>query len=161
MNNILLGFSIVIFLFFSCTQKKDQVREDESITVALLEIDSLCLKKKKLVETVLNYPDVIKYSRLKNVRKAFDTIFIIFNDDDINCILPPYIQQGDTLRVTYKNDSINTIEKPFYEFEKMGISGDSAYVYLEFDISGALAYGNLKQTNGQWIPDDNFIIGVR
>ena len=161
MNNILLGFLIVVFLFFSCTQKKDKLRENESTMVALLETDSLCLKKKNLVETVLNYPDVIRYSRLKNVRKAFDTIFIIFDEGDVNCILPPYIQQGDTLKVTYKNDSINTIEKPFYELKKMDITGDSAYIYLEFDISGALAYGSLKRINKQWVPDSNFVTGVR
>ena len=156
-----LFFTIVVFIFLSCIQNKEKAKEDESITTASLEPDPLCLKKKKLVETVLNFPDVIRYSRLRNVRKAFDSIFIIFNEDDLNCILPPYVQQEVTLEVMYKNDSINTVEKPFYEVEKINITGDSAYIHLEFDISGAIAYGSLKQINDQWVPDSNFVIGVR
>jgi hypothetical protein len=160
MKNKAMIYVLIIF-FISCTPKKEQVREGELGTVFLSESDSVCLKKKRLVETVLNFPDVIRYSRLQNVRKAFDTIFIAFNENDMHCILPPYIQQGDTLAVMTENDPINTIKKPIYEVKEMVIIGDSAYVYFEFDITGAIAYGSLRQLNEQWVPDSSFVMGVR
>lgn len=113
------------------------------------------------METILNHPEFIKYSRLQNVKKVFDTIYIVFSKNTFKCILPPYVQQGDTLKVVYNNDSLDTVETPVYELTEMEIKDDSAYVLLKFDISGAIAYGNLKYINEQWVPDSNFVIGVR
>jgi hypothetical protein len=157
-----LFFTIGFLVFLSCIQKRDKKELNEiAITGDLTRADTLCLEKKKLVETVLNLPDVVRYSRLRNVRKAFDTIYIIFNNDDIDCVLTPYIQQGDTLKVINETDSINTIENPVYELIKINIIGNSAYVHLEFDISGAIAFGSLTRLYEEWVPDSTFVTGVR
>lgn len=157
-----LFLAAVIFIFWGCIQNHNREKQSESTAEAFLGPDTLCMKKKELVETILNYPDFIRYSRLRNVRKAFDTIYIIFDRDDLNCILPPYVQQGDTLKVIYKSDSVDTIKEPIYEIKKNDIVSDTtAYIHIEFDVSGAIAYGNLKQIDGQWIPDSDFVIGVR
>lgn len=125
------------------------------------EADPKCIQKKKLVETVLNYPDVIRYSKTQIVRKKFNTIYISFYENDLKCSSPTFIQRGDTLIFRKTNDSINTVKMPVYEFKALDILDDSAYVYFEFDITGAVAYGSLKKINEQWVPGSIFVIGVR
>lgn len=155
MNNQVILSAITIFLM-SCSQiKNHEGRNDKQI----VEPDSLCLKKKKLTEAVLNYPDFVRYSKLLTVKKSFDAIFITF-EDSIDCVFSSYVQQ-EVLELIEKKDSINTIGIPVYEIKALSVSGDSAYVHMEFDITGAIAYGSLLQSNGKWIPDSTFVIGVR
>lgn len=154
--------SIIVSILYACTQEKHNESDAKSITGdVFIEQDSFCLKKNMLIDTVLNHPDVIRFSKLQAVRKAYDTIYINFIKDDINCIKHPYLQKGDTLKVIYTSDSINTRKAPIYEFSKIDIQGDSAYVVLEFDITGALAFGSFKQISGKWLPDSNFVVGFR
>ncbi|UII34894.1 hypothetical protein LVD17_13865 [Fulvivirga ulvae] len=161
MKNISLIFIVVLSVFLCCTHDKKDINSKKPIAMVNIEFDSICLDKKKLIETVLNNPDLIRYSRLKNVKKVFAVILIDFNSDYDDCKLPPYIQGGDTLEIKSEKDSVNTMNIPIYEFKEVNIVGDSAYIYVEFDISGAIAYGSLSRLKGDWVPDSAFIMGVR
>lgn len=58
-------------------------------------------------------------------------------------------------------DSIDTSKEPCYVFVKIEIGHDSAYVHMVLDLTNTLVFGKLYHDQGQWIPDPNFLAGIR
>jgi hypothetical protein len=116
---------------------------------------------KELVETVLNLPGVIKFSKADYIQEKYGNISIYFSQDSIANSIPPIFQNGNPLELVYNLDTVDVAEKPCYVFTKISISNNDAYLYMTFDITGAIAYGNLKYIDGKWSPDKEFIVGVR
>ena len=118
-------------------------------------------KTKQLVETILNLPAVIKFSKTEFIQEKYGPISIYFDQDTIGRNISTIFQRGRSLQLLHRLDSINSEVRPCYVFTKITINHDEAYAYMTFDITGAIAYGNLKYIDGNWLPDKDFVIGVR
>jgi len=118
-------------------------------------------KKIQLVETVLNLPDVIKFSKLEITRKKHGDIYILLKDDEFKDDVPTIIQQGHQLSVLRSLNSIDASDKPCYVFTRMELKGDTAYVQMIFDTTGLLVFGKLNYIGDHWVPDRDFKVGVR
>lgn len=155
-------YVIVILNLFACFDQKSnadkQLAATDSIPTKVQP--NLDEKKIKLVETVLNLPGVIRFSKIEFIRKKYGKVYILLEYTGKNDTLPIIMQSGKPLHVLHSADSI-TEDTPCYIFEKMEILGDSAYIRMKFDITGAMAFGSLKYTDRQWVPDKEFLAGVR
>lgn len=153
--------AVIVFGIIGCFNIKSN-KEDKDL-INDLKSDSILIANKKvqLIETVLNLPDVINVSKLKLIRKEYNKVFILLKDSEFKDIKPSIIQDGYQLIVLNSLDSLDTTKQPCYIFTKMEIKDDTAYVQMIFDITGALAFGKLNYTEGHWIPDKAFTIGVR
>ena len=117
-------------------------------------------RKIELIETILNMPAVMRFSKLEFIRKEYDEISILAKDYEIIDKGPSIRQNGQSLNVLSSADSIPD-NKPCYVFDKLELHGNAAYVRMTFDITGAIAYGQLNYIDGRWIPDGDFTVGVR
>jgi len=150
-----LLFSILGCNIIKANDKKlskhfSQVKEDSSLNS----------KKVRLIQTVLNLPGVLRYSKVKLYRKNKKNIYLLLQANEFNNSIPSIFQDGYPIIILHKLDSLSHEKLPCYHI-KIEITGDKAFVNLFFDITGAVAYGNLNYTDGSWIPDEKFVIGVR
>ncbi len=152
---IILGFNIGCFKINTSDYREYPKDLGKTQDISLSD-----KKKAQLIETVLNLPSVIKFSKLKLIQEKYNNVYIILKRSDFNDSIPPIMQNGNRLMVLNSLDSLNTEEVPCYLF-KMDIKNDTAFVNLFFGITGALAYGNLNYIKGHWVPDKNFVVGVR
>ena len=116
---------------------------------------------KQIVETVLNLPAVIKFSKADFIQKKYGAISIYFSQDSVAESVSSIYQNGHPVKLVQSIDTIDTSEKPCFVFSKITISNNEAYVYMTFDITGAIAYGRMKYVDGKWSPDKEFLVGVR
>lgn len=158
----ILLFGIVLLNLLACFNQKNKASKQTTATDSIpVKVHSqLNAKKIELIETVLNLPDVIRFSKLEFIRKKYDEVYILLEGIEDTGSIPSIRQSGKSLAVVYSMDSIIQ-NKPCYVFDKIEIQGDSAYVRMTFDITGAIAFGNLKYTGRHWVPDKNFMVGVR
>ncbi len=155
-----LWFILLLVVLCDCKQKKEPLTSEVFKTETPHTLDSNCLHNNELVKIVLNNVHLIRYSKMRNVRDRFDSIHIVFSQD-YRCLIPPYTQNGDTLNILKKSSPLDRTEFPIYEFKTLNFFGDSAYVHLEFDLTGAISFGSFLRRNEQWVPDSNFVVGVR
>lgn len=116
---------------------------------------------KQIVETVLNLPAVIKFSKADFIQKKYGAISIYFSQDSVAESISSIFQNGNSLKLVQSMDTIDSAEEPCYVFSKITIDNKDAYVHMTFDITGAIAYGNLRYIDGKWLPDKEFLVGVR
>ena len=141
----------------------NNVKSDKELSKDLSYIkqdSSLDRKKVQLIETVLNLPGVVRFSKVKFFRMDNKKIYILLKENEFEDDISSIIQDGQQISVLHSLDSLNTEEFPCYRF-KMELKGDKAFVNLFFEVTGAIAYGNLNYTDGHWVPDEKFIVGVR
>jgi diacylglycerol kinase len=155
--------SILLVMLGACSQSKVQEQQTIDSThsqnhAAVSKVDSTATdsKKKQLVETILNMPDVIRFAKFETVKKQYGSIFIYFEpaSADINFKV---IQAGHPILV------VNNIipEKPCYVFKIIDYNESAAKVMLTLDMTGLIVFGQLMYTDGRWVPDKNFRVGVR
>lgn len=152
---------ILIIVLAECGNPQ---RRESKLTVAASGIShspSIEEKTKQLVETILNLPGVLKFSKVDLIQKTYDTIYIHFTQNATVKSSFPISVKGKQLTLLHNLGSIKTEEKPCYIFTEIKIKNNDAYAYMIFDITGAIAYGNLKYTNGKWLPVKEFVTGVR
>lgn len=152
----------LVLILIGCSNRKSNPDEQLPTDLSAIEAHANLPDKKKveLIETVLNLPDVIRFSKLEFIRKKYGKIYIFLKDDEGMDSVSPIMQKGQLLNVLINSDSI-TDNKPCYVFDKIELQGDSAYVRMTFDITGAIAFGNLNYIDEHWVPDDEFMVGVR
>jgi hypothetical protein len=148
-------FIVAAFFFLGCVGKGQVSTESQSID-SLTNRQDATPRCVSLIETVLNLPDLIRFSKLDLVKEKHDKIFVAVDGCEG---IPPIKQNGKALGIL-KIDSVDT-DLPVYLFQKLEIHGDSAYVLVLFTYTNATAIGNLKFDNGNWVPEKNFLIGVR
>jgi hypothetical protein len=124
--------------------------------------DSALTDKKKiqLIETILNLPEVIKFSKFEIIRRNQIEIHVLLKPDEFDSI-PNITQNGYRLSILHRIDSLKMSEQPCYIFPKMEIKGDTADVQMIFDKTGLLAYGKLYYVKDKWELDKKFVVGVR
>lgn len=153
---------LVFFIFLTKCGKPhengSELTASESPTTDSVVID---LTAKQIVETVLNLPAVIKFSKADFIQKKYGTISIYFRQDSVAESISSIYQNGYSLKLVQSVDTIDTVEEPCFVFSKITIGNSEAYVYMTFDITGAIAYGKMKYVDGKWSPDKEFIVGVR
>jgi hypothetical protein len=151
-------FIAAAFCFLSCVGKNQVSNSSNENHLDSLSSrqDTTINKCVSLVETVLNLPDLIRFSKLDLVKEEHSKIFVAVD----GCgKIPPIAQNGKMLDVL-GTDSVD-VDLPVYLFQKFEIHGDSAYVLVLFTYTNATAIGSLKFDNSHWVPDKNFLIGVR
>lgn len=139
-------------------ENRSKLNASEPPTIDTVLIDSTA---KQIVETVLNLPSVIKFSKADFIQKKYGPISIYFSQDSVAKSISSIYQNGYSLKLVQSVDTIDTAEEPCYVFSKITIDNNEAYVYMTFDITGALAYGKMKYIEGKWLPDKEFLVGVR
>lgn len=156
-------FLAVILSLFACFKENSRsdkaVRVDEDSTSSTQAHSDLDEKKLALIETVLNMPDVIRFSKIDLVRKKYGPIYIFIDHVEMKDVTS-IVQNGNPLRVLHSLGSV-TEGRPCYVFDRIQIYDDSARVRMKFDITGAIAFGKLKYTGQEWVPDKEFLVGVR
>jgi hypothetical protein len=135
---------------------------DNSKILAEATKDSTLTDKKKiqLIETILNLPAVIKFSKFEIIRRNQIEIHLLLKPDEFDSI-PNITQNGYRLSILHRIDSLKMSEQPCYVFPKMEIKGDTANVQMVLDITGLITNGKLYYVNGKWVPDKKFVVGVR
>jgi hypothetical protein len=150
-----LIFAVLILVF-----SKSGFTESAIIQISNdLSYDSVDQKKIDLVETVLNLPKVIKFSKVEQLRNNHKTIYIYFDRNEFKSI-PMIVQEGRRLTVLKKLDSLNNEKVACYRF-RIKLNHTTAVVQLSMEVTGAIAYGNLNYIDGHWEPDKNFVVGVK
>jgi hypothetical protein len=154
MNKIIFLFFII---FFACKSDNNDIQQiiknDDN------QLNNNTENKFKLIKTVLNHPVIIKYSKIELIKKNFKNIYLL-NNLELN--QNSIILVGDTkISLLDENSKINFESYPCYFFERLEINEKEANVLMFFDITGAFAEGKFYLFNGEWIPSDNFKIGVR
>ena len=160
----MLSLSCSLILIIGLTKcGKLQEKEVKSGALETSTADFLVseLATKQLIETVLNLPDVIRFCKVDLIQKKYGAAAIYFEQDSIARDISSIFQNGNSLRLVQSMDTIDSEEEPCYVFSKIVIDNNDAYVYMTFDITGAIAYGNLKWIDGQWLPTQEFLVGVR
>lgn len=153
-------FSLIVLMFsvsIGCSKNRVEQRDD---TMMVAKDDSAIVDSRlnELVQTILNLPGVVKYSKVEFIREEYDEIFVRFD--------PPSPTFGDSV-ILQKTFSLKVIKdvvspnKPCYVFKKIDIQGNNAYVLLHFDITGFICRGTLNYVEGKWMPDKTFKIGYR
>lgn len=155
-------FLIVILSLFACF--KENSRYDKTVSVAdstsSTKVHSdLDQKKLALIETILNMPAVIKFCKIDLIRKEYGKIYIFIDHAEMKDITS-VVQSGNSLHVLHSRDSVYE-NIPCYVFDRIQIHDDSARVRMKFDITGAIAFGKLNYTGQEWVPDKEFLVGVR
>ena len=154
-------YLILVFNIDGCSNFKSTSDEAPKDLISNVKGDSSLIDKKvKLIETVLNLPGVIKFSKIKFIGEKFDSVFILLKDSEFKDNTPSIVQDGYRLSVLHNLGSLDTTEQPCYIFN-MEFKGDTASVQMTFDITGAIAVGKLNYIKGHWVPDSEFKVGVR
>ncbi|HEX5170896.1 MAG TPA: hypothetical protein VFW11_17095 [Cyclobacteriaceae bacterium] len=117
-------------------------------------------RKIQLVENIMNLPDVIRFSKLEFIRKRYGKIYVLIKDDEGVNNVSPIMQNGHWLNALSSSDSVADT-KPCYVFDKIELRDNAAHVRMAFDITGAFVIGNLNYIDERWVPDDEFMVGVR
>jgi hypothetical protein len=157
-----LSFWLILTLSLTECRKPHEKENELTLPDSLITNSaSRNAKTKQLVETILNLPTVVKFSKADFIQEKYGTISIYFMQDTIAANISSILQKGRPLKLQHHLDSINAEERPCYVFKKINIKNDEAYVYMVLDITGAIAYGNLKYIDENWLPDKDFLIGVR
>src|SRR3970040_1992414 len=127
---------VLIFNLIGCSNQKSNPDKQLPTDLSSVKAHSIFLDRKKvqLVETVLNLPDVIRFSKLEFIRKKYGKVYIFIGDNEGADSTPPIMQNGHSLSVLSSLDSI-TDTKPCYVFDKIEIRGDTASVRMRFDIT--------------------------
>lgn len=153
---------LVFFIFLTKCGKPHEngskLTASEPQTTDSVVIDSTA---KQIVETVLSFPAVIKFSKVDFIQKKYGPISIYFSQDSVAETISSIYQNGHSLKLVRSISTIDTTEEPCYVFSKIAIGNNEAYVYMTFDITGAIAYGKMKYIDGKWSPDKEFLVGVR
>ncbi|HEY5746009.1 MAG TPA: hypothetical protein VIU12_08040 [Chryseolinea sp.] len=118
-------------------------------------------REKGAIETVLNMPDLIKFSKMAFVRERHKTVYLFIKPDPLTHSNALILQNDIPLSIVHSIDSLNTEETPCYVVKELSISGDEADILVLFDYTGAMAYGKLLYMKNKWVPDPEFIVGVR
>jgi hypothetical protein len=152
-------YVILIVGINSCETGKSKQRETSNVDQ--VREDSLVNKKKVLlIESVLNLPTVLVFSKVRLYKERREKIYILLQEDEFKGYTPSIIQDGQQLGILHSLDSTQAETLPCYRF-KMDLSGDKASVSLFQETTGAIAYGDLNYINGHWVPDEKFTVGVR
>lgn len=152
-------FIICILAFVACSnvKKKEDVKNLSSKNT---EIQSTIDRKKiALIEAVVNLPDVLKYSKVKDARKK-NIKFYLFEDELSKSSNSVITQYGDTLAILEFNKKNEISKVPTYHFEEVKIDNGNASVKMFFN-NGLFAVGQLSYQNGNWKPNNDFRIGFR
>ena len=154
---------IVINLLGCLNIKTKEINKLSSDSTMDRKVDSILIDRKKiqLIENILNLPDVIKFSKLEFIRKKYHSIFIVLKGNEFRGSRPRIIQNGYELGVLHSSDSLHTTGQPCYVFTRLEVKGDTAYVQMILDITGTLVFGKLIYSGDRWVPDREFVIGVR
>lgn len=154
---------VLIFNLIGCSNHKSNPNNLSPSQVTPIKAQSNSLDKKKiqLIETVLNLPGVIKFSKLEYIRRKYGNVYILIEGNKDKDSISSIVQNGRSLSILRSLDSLRASDHPCYVFEKIDVRNDSAYVRMVFDITGAMAFGNLNYVDGHWVPDPEFIVGVR
>lgn len=118
--------------------------------------DSLRLRQRHLAEAVLNLTDFKRFSKITGIRSKYGIVSICFPNQTMFDSTTIIFQDSVRLKIIDKP----TDDKPCYVFDKFNISGDSAYVHVIMTITNAVAFGSLKYTKSEWVPSNDFLIGV-
>lgn len=155
-------FVALLIIVHSCSsQDSDATDGNTAETTIARKDEGITPAEVQLIEVILNMPDLIRFSRLDAIGNQHGSIKVF---------VPKYAQQDTIIRVQQngqdlelysETDSLDLASKPWYVFEELEIHGDSAYVRVSLDISGAIAFGSLHRANGRWIADSDFRVGVR
>jgi hypothetical protein len=144
---------LVIVTLFSSACSQNRTKEGAAQDSVVID-----LKLAELVQTVLNLPAVVKYSKLDLIRREYQKVYVSFDSAALKPDTSIIYQKGLPLEVIkLKQD----FEGPCYVFEKIVIHENTAYVSLYFKVTGFISSGKLTYANGKWIPDKNFTIGYR
>ncbi|QHT67618.1 diacylglycerol kinase family protein [Rhodocytophaga rosea] len=156
--------SILIIALGACSQSKvneqhvnDSINSRSDSAVTRDNSISSDFKKKQLIETVLNIPDVIRFAKFENLKNKYGSIFIYIDQLPSEDIHFPIIQAGYSLQVLNTNP---TPDKPCYIFKIIDYTENAAKVLVTLDMTGLMASGQLIYIDGRWIPDKNFIVGA-
>lgn len=150
---IVLAFSVSV----GCSKNRDERAGD---TLILTKNDSVIVDSRlnELVQTILNLPGVVKYSKAEFIYKEYGEVFVRFDPLGSTFSDSVIFQRAYSLKVV--KDTIPS-DKPCYVFEKIDIHGNNAYVLLHFNITGFICRGALNYVDGKWIPDKTFQLGYR
>ena len=152
----------LVLILIGCSNQRSNSDNQLPIDLSAAKVHSNLLDEKKisLIETVLNMPDVVRFSKLEFIRKKYGKIYILLKDEESMDDAPPIMQNGQLLSVLNSPDSIAD-NKACYVFENIELGDDAASVRMTFDITGAIAFGNLNYIDEHWVSDDEFMVGVR
>lgn len=152
----------IVLMLIGCSNHKSSSDQQLPTDLSSTKVHSNLQDERKieLVETILNLPDVIRFSKLEFIRKKYGKIYILLKDDGSMDSVPAIMQNGQLLNILNSSDSIAD-NKPCYVFDKIELRDNSAYVRMTFDITGAIAFGNLNYIDKRWVPDNEFMVGVR
>jgi hypothetical protein len=157
-----MKISLALLLMFAATgcffNTKSETKKTTGNEV-LIQADSMDRKKAALIESVLNLPEVIKFSKIKLIKEKRQHVYILLKGDEFSGPVPRLAQDGYPLTILHSTDSL-TSDEPYYRFS-MQVKDNTAYVNLFFEITGAVASGNLTYRDGRWTPDKDFRTGVR
>lgn len=151
---------VVLFILFSCKKENTkQIIIDSKEEVKVYQKDDEDELKLNLINTVLNHPLVVDYSKIELIQSKFNTIYIINNLglQENSLVLIKDIK----LTLLNEKTKIDLEVNPCYFFESFEIKNDKAYVLMFFDVTGVFVEGNFILNNNVWIPSDNFRVGVR
>lgn len=152
--------TVIVLALFACVDPKTSDKHQSTVEQVAVESDTLLLEAKiQVIETVLNLPGVIYFSKVDYISAKYGRIFLLFESPEIPN-LPPIMQRGKELQILTVKDSV-TQSMPCYVFDILEIENDSALVRMRFDLTGAIARGKLVKSNGTWVPEENFLVGVR
>ncbi len=159
---ILTHLSIILYFICACVSlpsREKQVSDTLSSDTVIVSA-----AKEQLIETILNNADLIRFSKMNLVRKEFDTLYLFIGGSDVYEDAKMNIQQqGYSIKMLKDLDGFNSSERPCYVFKKLVISedGKSADIFLTFDLTGAIAIGQLVYKNDKWVTAKDFFIGTQ
>jgi len=153
-------FAFIILIFSvstGCSKNKVEQLDD---TLIVTKNDSVIVDSilNKLVQTILNLPGIVKYSKAEFIQKKYDKVFVRFDQQGATFSDSVIFQNGYSLKVI--KDTVSS-DKPCYVFKEIDIHGNHAYVQLHFNITGFICRGTLYYVEGKWVPDKTFQIGYR
>jgi hypothetical protein len=156
---LLVVIIILIVVSNACSQNNKR-NEEKSILNLASEQDSIAmdLKLAELLQQVLDLPFVVRYSKIDLIRGEHEEVYISFDENVLKTNSLSINQNGYGLKVINHNE---IYDKPCYLFKTIEIRDSTAYVSLDFDITGFTCAGNLNFVNGKWVPDKDFRVGYR
>ncbi len=153
-------YLVFLFNIGSCNNIKSDDKQRSMDLSQIKEDSSVNRKKVQLIEKVLNLPHVLEFCKVKFFIENNKKIYILLKESEFKDGNPSITQNGYQVSILHSLDSLDTEELPFYRF-KMELKGDQAFVSLFFEITGAIASGNLNYRDGHWVPDEKFSVGVK
>lgn len=147
---VLINVFFLSLCLMACKVKTEKIKEVSEVT-----------KEEKLLTTILNLPKVLKFSKISLIEQHFSSIELIIEKEN-NYSFSNNLKQGNLhIKIVQNKSLIQTKKEPCYVIEKLEFNDDMVNVLIFLDLTGLVIDGQFSFIKGEWVPDENLIIGVR